>query len=104
MADFDLIIRNGRVISSDSDRTADIGIRNGRIAVVGEVNGDAAQVVEANGRIVTPGGVDAHCHIEQLSGMGLMNADTFATATRSAILGGTTTTVSFAPQTATGFG
>ena len=48
-----------------------------------------AEVVEAKGLLVTPGGVDPHCHIEQMSGMGLMNADTFETATRSAAMGGT---------------
>ena len=45
-----------------------------------------------------PGGVDPHAHIEQLSGMGLMNADTFETATRSAVMGGTTSVISFAAQ------
>ena len=45
-----------------------------------------------------PGGVDPHCHIQQLSGGGLMNADTFETATRSAAFGGTTTVISFAAQ------
>ena len=50
------------------------------------------------GRLVLPGGVDSHCHIEQLSGGGLMNADTFETATRSAAFGGTTSVISFAAQ------
>ena len=45
-----------------------------------------------------PSGVDVHTHIEQLSGMGQMNADTFETATRSLALGGTTSVVSFAVQ------
>jgi dihydropyrimidinase len=45
-----------------------------------------------------PGGVDPHAHIEQMSGMGVMNADTFETATRSAAMGGTTTVISFAAQ------
>ncbi|MEK6216185.1 MAG: dihydropyrimidinase, partial [Boseongicola sp.] len=100
MPEFDLIIRNGRVISSDRDKVADIGIRGERIVEVGRVDGTADKEIDASGKIVTPGGVDSHGHIEQMSGMGLMNADTFETATRSAALGGTTTTMSFAPQTA----
>ncbi len=100
MPEFDLIIRNGRVISSEGDETADVGVRDGRIAAIGRVSGASSREFDAAGKIVTPGGIDTHCHIEQMSGMGLMNADTFETATRSAALGGTTTTISFAPQTA----
>ncbi|MGI9394133.1 MAG: dihydropyrimidinase, partial [Boseongicola sp.] len=100
MSEYDLIVRNGRVISSEQDSNSDIGVRDGRIAVIGHITGAADNEIDATGKIVTPGGVDPHCHIEQMSGMGLMNADTFETATRSAALGGTTTTISFAPQTA----
>jgi dihydropyrimidinase len=78
---------------------ADLAINEGRIAEVEEsISGRAAQEIDASGRIIMPGGVDTHCHIEQISGAGLMNADTFETATRSAAHGGTTTVVSFAAQ------
>ena len=60
----------------------------------------ARRVIEAAGRIVMPGGVDVHAHIEQMSGMGQWNADTFETATRSAAMGGTTSVISFAAQAA----
>ena len=50
------------------------------------------------GKLVLPGGVDSHCHIEQLLGVGLVNADTFASATASAAFGGTTTVIPFAAQ------
>lgn len=93
----DLAIRNGRVATAAGQWTGDIGIAEGRIAALGRV-GPAAREIDAQGRIVTPGGVDPHCHIEQMSGMGLMNADTFETATRSAALGGTTSVISFAAQ------
>jgi dihydropyrimidinase len=55
-------------------------------------------VVAAQGRLVTPGGVDPHAHVEQRSGMGLMNADSFESAHASALHGGTTTVMSFAAQ------
>jgi len=48
---------------------------------------------------VLPGGVDSHAHIEQLSAAGIMNADTFESATVSAAFGGTTSVISFAPST-----
>jgi dihydropyrimidinase len=95
--EFDLVIRGGRVATPGAVVTTDIGITDGRIAALGEgLRG--AETVDANGLIVTPGGVDPHCHIEQMSGMGLMNADTFETATRSAAMGGTTSVISFAAQ------
>ena len=45
--------------------------------------------------VVLPGGVDSHCHIEQLSSMGQMCADDFYPATVSAAFGGTTSVISF---------
>ena len=54
--------------------------------------------IDARDKFVLPGGIDAHAHIEQLSAAGIMNADTFETATRSAAFGGTTSVISFAAQ------
>lgn len=98
MAEYDLILRGGRVLTSHSDSLADVGVQDGRIVAVGSVDGNGAREVNCEGRVVTPGGVDVHAHIEQMSGMGLMNADTFESATRSAAMGGTTTVVSFSAQ------
>jgi dihydropyrimidinase len=98
MTGFDTIIRNGTVVAGQTVRIADIAIAGGRIAAIGQGLGPARHEVDATGLIALPGGVDSHCHIEQISGAGLMNADTFETATRSAALGGTTTTISFAAQ------
>lgn len=75
----------------------DVAIQGGVIAALGREL-QAYHTIDAAGKFVLPGGVDAHCHIEQLSGGGLMNADTFETATRSAAFGGTTTVISFAAQ------
>ena len=95
---FDSLIRGGSVVTASGVTKTDIGIRDGRIAALGEWLGPAREEIDATGRLVMPGGVDPHAHIEQLSGMGLMNADTFETATRSAAMGGTTTVISFAAQ------
>lgn len=95
---FDLVIRGGRLADAGGEMAGDIAIRDGRIAAIGAGLGPGTREIEAAGRLVLPGGVDTHCHIEQLSGAGVMNADTFETATRSALFGGTTTTVSFAAQ------
>src|SRR5215207_2325860 len=76
----------------------DVAIYRGQIAALGWDLPQGRRTIDARGKLVLPGGVDAHCHIEQLSGGGLMNADTFETATRSAAFGGTTTVISFAAQ------
>ncbi|MCA1777254.1 MAG: dihydropyrimidinase, partial [Loktanella sp.] len=96
---FDLIIRGGTTVTEEGPALSDIGIRDGRIAAIGaDLPGSSDCVIDAAGKLVLPGGVDTHCHIEQVSGAGLLNADTFETATRSAAMGGTTTVVSFAAQ------
>jgi dihydropyrimidinase len=59
---------------------------------------EAAREIDATDRLVLPGGVDSHCHIEQLSGMGVWNADDFYSGTVSAAYGGTTTVIPFAAQ------
>jgi dihydropyrimidinase len=94
----DLVIRGGTVVTASEQFSADVAIRDGRIAMLGHSLPEGAREIDATGRFVLPGGVDTHCHIEQISGAGLMNADTFETATRSAAFGGTTTVVSFAAQ------
>ena len=58
----------------------------------------AERTIEAKGRLVLPGGIDTHAHIEQLSAMGATNADTFESATRAAACGGTTSVICFAAQ------
>jgi dihydropyrimidinase len=95
---FDTVIRGGQVVTDGKVVVADLAIRDGRIAAIGADLPAGATEIAATGRYVMPGGVDPHAHIEQLSGMGVMNADTFETATRSAAMGGTTTVISFAAQ------
>jgi dihydropyrimidinase len=95
--EYDLVIKGGQVATADAVFTADIAVSDGKIAALG-TGLSATETLDATGLIITPGGVDPHCHIEQMSGMGLMNADTFETATRSAAMGGTTSVISFAAQ------
>ncbi len=97
MTTLDLVIKRGRLATASDVFTADLGIRDGRIAAIGE-DLRGIRTLDAANRLVLPGGVDSHCHIEQLSAAGIMNADTFESATRSAALGGTTTVIPFAAQ------
>lgn len=99
MADaLDLVIRHARVATASDTFACDIGIRAGRIALLGEGLPAATREIDAAGRTVTPGGVDAHCHLDQpMEGPARM-ADDFLTGTRSAACGGTTTIIPFAAQ------
>ena len=98
MPDLDLVIRNGTVITAADRFGCDVGVRGGRIVALAEGLPRAPQEIDATGRLVLPGGVDSHCHIEQLSGMGIWNADDFYSGTVAAAFGGTTTVIPFAAQ------
>ncbi|CAN5688639.1 dihydropyrimidinase [soil metagenome] len=97
-APFDLVIRNGRIVSDGQVIDGDLAVRGECIAAIGPDLGPAMRDIDAAGRWVLPGGIDSHCHIEQLSGMGVMGADDFHSATVSAAFGGTTTVIPFAAQ------
>jgi dihydropyrimidinase len=93
----DLVIRGGKVATAGKTLDCDVGIRDGRIAELGEgLKGE--RTIDARGKLVLPGGVDSHCHVEQVSSFGIMCADDFYSATVSAAHGGTTTIVPFCAQ------
>jgi dihydropyrimidinase len=98
MTDLDLVIRNGTVVTAVDSFRCDVGVRAGRVVALAEDLPRGAQDIDAAGLLVLPGGVDSHCHIEQLSGMGVWNADDFHSGTASAAFGGTTTVIPFAAQ------
>ncbi|HUG76574.1 MAG TPA: dihydropyrimidinase [Burkholderiales bacterium] len=97
MAFYDLVIRGGTVVTADRTLHTDVGVRAGRVVELKE--GLAGKrTIDASGKLVLPGGVDSHCHVEQLSSTGKMCADDFYSATVAAAFGGTTTIVPFAAQ------
>ena len=98
MTDFDLIIRGGTVATASDSTVCDVGIKDGRIAALADKLEDGERIIDASGLLVLPGGIDSHCHVEQVSGSGIMCADDFYSATVSAAFGGTTTIIPFAAQ------
>ena len=95
---FDTIIRGGTVATASDTFSCDVGIRAGKIVALGADLGQAAEIVDATGMLVLPGGIDSHVHISQPSGPGIVMADDFASATRSAAFGGNTMVLPFAMQ------
>ncbi len=98
MTKFDTIIRGGTAVTGSEAIRCDIGVREGRIAALGEDLGRTERFIDANNRIILPGGIDSHVHIAQPSGPGIVMADDFESGTRSAAFGGNTTVLSFCMQ------
>jgi dihydropyrimidinase len=98
MDKFELTIRNGTVATASETSRCDIGISGEKIVAIADRLPPGTRDIDAKGRYVLPGGIDSHCHIEQLSGMGIMSADDFYSGTVSAAFGGTTTIIPFAAQ------
>ncbi|HKI97331.1 MAG TPA: dihydropyrimidinase [bacterium] len=98
MADYDLVIRGGTVVTAADSVRCDVGIREGRVVALAERLGAGAEELDATGRLVLPGGIDSHCHLDQPSSMGATTADDFRSGSISAACGGTTTIIPFAAQ------
>ena len=94
----ELVVRHGTVVTAAATAPCDVGIDGGRITALGEALPAGRREIDATGLYVLPGGIDSHCHLEQVSSAGVMCADDFYSGTVSAAFGGTTTVVPFAAQ------
>ncbi|HEY1328519.1 MAG TPA: dihydropyrimidinase [Casimicrobiaceae bacterium] len=94
----ELTIRNGTIVTAAETFHGDVGVAGGRIVDIAEGLPPGERDIDAGGRWVMPGGIDSHCHVEQLSSMGVRCADDFHSATVSAAFGGNTTIIPFACQ------
>ena len=99
MAEYDLILRGGLVVTGSDEFHGDVAVRDGIIQALGRDLGNAFEEYDCTGRILFPGGVDTHVHLDQPA-PGASMCDDFATGTASALAGGTTTVVCFAWQEA----
>jgi len=97
MTECDLVIRGGVVVTASDVLHCDVGISGERITALAE-HLEGRRVIDAKGMLVLPGGVDSHCHVEQLEADGSIHEESFKTAAISAFAGGTTTIIPFAPQ------
>jgi dihydropyrimidinase len=93
------LIKSGRVVTAVDDYTADILIEDETVSMIGKlIDIEADKVIDAKGKLVIPGGIDPHTHMELPFG-GTQSSDDFFTGTRAAAFGGTTTIIDFAVQT-----
>jgi dihydropyrimidinase len=92
------LIRNGRIVTAVDDYKADILIEDEVVSVIGaKLEMEADRVIDAAGKLVIPGGIDPHTHMELPFG-GTEASDDFRTGTIAAAFGGTTTIIDFAVQ------
>src|SRR6187431_3044525 len=96
---FDLVVRNGVVVTASDTFECDLGISGGTIVAMAKAFPKQAREFDAKGKFVLPGGIDSHVHLDQVSAeTGAVSANDFFSGTVSAACGGTTTVIPFARQ------
>lgn len=94
-----ILIKNGRILTASSDFQADIYIEGETIHSIGnDLNVNAETVIDASGKVVFPGGIDPHVHLD-MPFMGTFSSDNYETGTLAALHGGTTMVIDFVLQT-----
>ena len=93
------LVKNGTIVTAVDRNDADILVEDGTVSAIGRSlpAESADRIYDATGKLVLPGGVDVHTHMEMPFG-GTVSADDFETGTTAAAWGGTTTIVDFAIQ------
>ena len=97
----ELIIRNGLIVTSTGRMQGDLRIRGGKVAEIGAdmTAGPGAQVIDASGKLILPGGIDPHVHLTPVrTATTMQGADDYTSASLSALAGGKTTISNFINQ------
>jgi dihydropyrimidinase len=99
MANLDLIIKGGNIVTAAETYVADIGVQGEKIVAIAKnlQAGSGTRIIEAAGKYVFPGAIDVHVHF-QLPFSGTVSADDFENGTKAAACGGVTTVIDFAIQ------
>lgn len=96
----DLIIKNGTIVTATESYQADLAVKDGKIAAIGKgLAMEAKEVMDAAGKLVLPGAIDAHTHLAMPFG-GTVSADSYLSGTRAAACGGVTTIFDYPVQRA----
>jgi dihydropyrimidinase len=94
---YDLVVRSGRIVSPDGVVMGDLAVNGEKIAAIGQGLGPGRQEVDATGKVVFPGVVDAHVHMGRIN-QEQRSADDIENGTRAAVFGGVTTVIDFTVQ------
>lgn len=90
------LLKNAKVVNPDLSFTSDVLLEDGKIAAISQnLSHKAATVIDCTGKMLIPGGIDTHTHM-QLPFMGTNAKDDFNTGTKAALAGGTTSFLDFA--------
>lgn len=93
-----ILIKNGRIITADSDQVADIFIEGEKVKAIGKnLSITPDETIDASGKLVFPGGIDPHVHLD-MPFMGTFSSDNYETGTKAALFGGTTMVIDFILQ------
>ncbi|GJE15311.1 dihydroorotase [Methylobacterium marchantiae] len=84
---FDLLLTGGRIINHDGEHAADLGIRNGRIAAIGDLSRASGQRQDCTGLHLLPGVIDTQVHFRE---PGLDHKEDLESGSRAAVMGGVT--------------
>lgn len=94
----DLLIKNGTLVTAKEQFQADLAVKDGKIMAIGKnLDLSADKAVDASGKLVLPGALDAHTHLAMPFG-GTVSADDYMTGTRAAACGGVTTVFDYPVQ------
>ena len=94
----DLIVKNGIIVTASESYKADVAVKNGKIVMISkDVQLEGDLVIDAAGKLVLPGAIDAHVHLETPVGA-TVSADSYEAGTRAAACGGVTMVFDFAVQ------
>jgi dihydropyrimidinase len=93
-----LLIKNGEIVTPSGRFIADLAVKDGKVAAIGkDLEVQADKTVDATGKMVLPGAIDAHTHMQMPFG-GTVSADSYLSGTRAAVCGGVTTIFDYPVQ------
>ncbi len=93
MKKYDLVIQGGTIVSSDGQVKSDLAVQDGKISACG-FNLEGKETIDARDLLVLPGGIDPHVHLQMRTAT-TITSDDWASGSRAALFGGTTTVIDF---------